>query len=167
MTVEIRPATTEDVEEVRRVSERAWYEAHAPIIGEDATREFLDRYYDPETLRAVIDDRARILDVAVTGGDVVGFVSGGPDEESPETFHLNRVYVHPDRWGQGIGRRLVEHVETKVARRGQEQILLGVMAENERAIRFYESAGFDRQKEFYDDNVDATSYIYEKTLADG
>jgi len=164
MTVELRPATRDDVEGIRRVAEDAWHAAHAPIIGEDATRAFLEEHYDPATLQAAVDDLARICDVAVAESGVVGFVSGGPDERAPERFNLNRVYVHPDRWGEGIGRRLVTRFERTAARNGGDRITLGVMAENERAIRFYEAAGFERRREFYDESVRTTSFIYEKTL---
>jgi ribosomal protein S18 acetylase RimI-like enzyme len=164
MTVNIRPATAEDIDAIREISERAWHEAHTPIIGRETTEEFLEQHYDSETFHATIDDPERILDVAADEEGVVGFISGGPSEESPGTFNLVRVYVRPDRWGDGIGRQLLEHFERKVSEREQDRITLGVMADNDRAISFYESMGYDRTEEFYDGTIDTNSYVYEKEL---
>jgi len=164
MNVDIRPATREDIADVQDVAERAWYEAHAPIIGEETTEAFLDAYYDAEAFRTLVDAPERVFDVADAGGSVVGFVSGGPDEESPGTFNLNRVYVHPERWRDGVGRQLLDHFERKVAERGRERISLGVMAENDRAISFYEAAGYHQKDTFYDENIDTESYVFGKEL---
>jgi ribosomal protein S18 acetylase RimI-like enzyme len=164
MSIEIRPATAEDIDAIRAVSERAWHEAHTPIIGQETTEEVLEQYYDAETFHAAIDDAERILDVAEDEESVVGFISGGPSEESPGAFNLVRVYVRPERWGDGIGRQLLEHFEEAVSEREHDRITLGVMADNDRAIRFYESMGYTRTEEFYDGVIDTNSYVYETEL---
>jgi len=161
--VDIRPATADDIEAMCDVAERAWYEAHAPIIGEDTTAEFLERYYDTESLRNVIERPEWIAAVADTGEEVVGFTSGGPDEDESGLVHLTRVYVTPVQWGNGIGGQLLDAFERQAAELG-DRISLRVMAENERAVSFYDSAGYDRQEEIYDGNVETTSYIYVKEI---
>ncbi|GKZ12356.1 GNAT family N-acetyltransferase [Haladaptatus sp. T7] len=164
MGIEIRSAEPRDTEEIRHVAERAWHSAHAPIIGTEATDDFLERYYDAETFRSLIETEASILDVAVDGDTgVVGFVGANPVEGST-TFDLGRIYVLPGRWREGIGGRLLAHVERTVERRGGERIQLGVMAENERAIAFYESAGYRRDEKFYDERVDTAGYMYVKEV---
>lgn len=165
MSVEVRPARAADVEAIREVAERAWHAAHAPIVGPDRVEAFLEEFYDADSFRSLIADDATIVDVAADeGGTVVGFTAAGPSEDSPATFDLDRIYVRPDRWGEGIGGRLLDRVEREASRRGGERVELGVMAENERAVRFYESAGYRRVDEVYDDFVDATSYVYAKDV---
>ncbi len=145
MGIEIRPARPDDTEEIRHVAERAWHSAHAPIIGTETTNDFLEQYYDAETFRSLIEIEESILDVAVDDAGVVGFVGANPVEGST-TFDLGRIYVLPGRWREGIGGRLLSHVERTVERRGGERIQLGVMTENERAVEFYESAGYRRDE---------------------
>ena len=41
---------------------------------------------------------------------------------------------------------------------------LHVMAANDRAVRFYEAAGYDRADAFHDDEIDARAYEYAKNL---
>lgn len=164
MTVDIREATPEDAADIARVAERAWYEAHEPIIGEELVAEFLETYYDIESLREVAESDERVTYVADADGEVIGFASGGPDDEERGLVHLSRIYLLPEHWGDGIGGRLLEAFEQEVERRGYDQVRLRVMVENEQAVGFYESAGFDRRDEMYDELVETNSYVYVKEL---
>lgn len=165
MDITIRPAGPGDIDSIQAIADRAWHTAHAPIIGTDATEAFLDEYYGTESFRSRIDDDATILDVATdSGGSTVGFVMASPEDEDPTTFHLSRIYVRPDNWGEGIGRQLLAHIEEVVHERGGTRITLGVMVENDRAVDFYEAAGYERQQEVYDDTIDTLSYIYTKKV---
>lgn len=163
MDVEVRPAEYADIERIREVARRAWESAHEPIVGGDAVERFLTAYYDAESFRARIDREEAILDVAAAS-DVVGYVLASPDGEAAATFDLSQIYVAPSRWGDGVGRTLLEHLERRVRDRGGSRVRLGVMAENDRAVRFYEAAGYRRTGEFYDDRIDAHGYTYAKDL---
>lgn len=161
--VSVRPARPEDVEAVRRVARRAWYAAHEPIVGEAAVEAFLDEHYDAASVEGRIEREAGFLLVA-TDPAVVGFAAAGPDDEVPGRYHLTQCYVDPDRWGEGIGGRLLERVEAAVRERGGDRLRLGVMAENDRARGFYEAAGYRPVDEFYDDRLDVDGVTYEKAL---
>lgn len=163
MAIDVRPATEDDVGDMQHVAERTWYDAHAPIIGEETTAEFLDEYYDADSLRAVLD-RSGWITVVADEGRAVGFISGGPDEDDTDLFYLNRVYVLPERYGEGIGGRLLERFEHRVSERDGDRIRLRVMAENDQAVGFYDSAGYDRREKIYDDAVGTHSYVYTKEL---
>lgn len=164
MAVEIRPAREADVEDIRRVAEAAWHEAHAPIVGEAAVESFLEDFSDAETFRTLLDRETALLVVAVDVDGVVGFSAAGPDEVSPSGFHLSRIYVAPDRTGEGVGQRLLTHTEQSVRERGGERLTLGVMAANDRAVEFYEAAGYERTDDFYDDRLDTPGYTFAKEL---
>jgi GNAT superfamily N-acetyltransferase len=120
-------------------------------------RALLDEHYDTEAFRSLIDDETVLLDLAATDR---------PSEGSSATFDLGRLYVDPDRWEAGIGRRLLEHMERVVRRRGGTRIELGVMAENDRAIGFYEADGYDRIHAFDDGRIDARGTPTRKTSRD-
>ena len=165
MARDIRRAEPSDVPAIRSVAADAWHEAHAPIIGTDTVAEFLAEYYDPASFQDRIDHTATILAVATdTENTVVGYILATPIDTDGTTFALSQIYVVPDRWAEGIGQRLLDHVEQKSRDCGGERISLGVMAENDRAIGFYEAAGYNQTDEFYDDRIDAHSYTYEKAL---
>lgn len=84
--------------------------------------------------------------VAEVNGRAVGFarldVSGGR-QRHVGTLSVN---VHDDYQGQGIGRRLVEALlELADDHLGLTRVQLEVWADNARAIRLYESLGFERE----------------------
>lgn len=165
MARDIRSAKPSDVPEIQSVATDAWHEAHAPIIGADTVEEFLAEYYDTESFYKRVRDETAILDVATdTEGDVVGYVLASPMDDDQTTFDLTQIYVDPRRWGDGIGQQLLDHLEQKIRNRGGELISLGVMVENDRAVRFYEAAGYEQANEVYDDRIETTSYIYEKRV---
>jgi ribosomal protein S18 acetylase RimI-like enzyme len=164
MSVEIREATPADASEIAAVAEEAWHEVHAPIIGKQRTEAFLTRYYDTESLREVIDSDGWSTHVADAGDELAGFVSGGPDDERPDLFYLNRIYLRRAYWGNGIGSRLLGAFERDVATRGYGEMSLRVMVENDRAVQFYERNGFERHEKLYDEEVGTDSYVYVKEL---
>lgn len=163
MDVEVRPALPADIEGIQRVAAAAWHAAHEPIVGTEAVESFLEEFYDAASFEAYLDDETLVLAVTADAeGPVVGFVSLRPADDHSETFQLGRIYVAPERWGEGIGQRLLEFAEAAVRERNGDRITLGVMAENDRAIGFYEAAGYDRVDEFFDDRIDTPGYTYEK-----
>jgi ribosomal protein S18 acetylase RimI-like enzyme len=166
--MDVREATAGDVQAVQRVARAAWHAAHAEIAGEAVVEEFLDEYYSTERLREDVASQSRLFLVAEDvrdGGDgVVGFALALRSDDEPDVFALGRIYVHPDRWGEGIGSRLLDRVEGHVRAREGSRLRLGVMAENERAVGFYESRGFERVQTGHDDRLDVRRYVYTKDL---
>jgi len=161
MAVEIRPAEPADMAAVQAVAREAWYAAHEPIVGEENVEQFLAEYYDRASLEERLDPETVFL-VAIDEG-VVGFAVAGPTDD-PSTFVLGRIYVSPDRWGERIGRRLLRAVERRASEHGGERMRLGVMAENDRAVAFYEAAGYERIGERDDERIGTTAYEYETEL---
>ncbi|MHB9286092.1 GNAT family N-acetyltransferase [Halobacteriales archaeon Cl-PHB] len=163
MAVEVRPADRYDVPALRRISRAACETAHQPIVGEAAVEAFLVDHYATDDFQRRLDQPDAVFAVA-DDGSPQGFGFATPDDDATDRYHLSMLYVAPDRWGEGIGGRLCTYVESAVEDRGGDRIRLGVMAENDRAVGFYDAAGYEYVEEFYDDRLDVTSYIYEKEL---
>jgi ribosomal protein S18 acetylase RimI-like enzyme len=163
VTVELRPARAADVDDVRAVAASAWRDAHEPIVGRESVEAFLDEHYDADSIRGRIEDDATLVSVAADPArGVVGFATAVPGDGA--VYDLGQLYVHPDRWREGLGSRLLVRIERRVASRGGERITLRVMAENERAVGFYEAAGYELETETYDDAIETTARVYAKSL---
>ena len=96
--------------------------------------------------------------VAEDEGLLVGFLSG---MISADEFHLHNIAVHPDFQGKGIGRELIEAVETYCRERNFRRILLEVREDNQVARRLYLGLGFQAagtRKDFYGPGQDADLY---------
>jgi GNAT superfamily N-acetyltransferase len=81
-------------------------------------------------------------------GEVVGFINLGPwrDGGLPESggrlLEIRALYLLPDRWRRGIGRRLVELALAGRDWRPFRSVGLWVLDGNRRAMAFYEAQGF-------------------------
>lgn len=85
-------------------------------------------------------DEGSVIEIAVSDGGsqnpgvhVLGFVS-----VDPGTGYVDQLVVHPNHWGEGVARALVE----AAAARSPRRLSLDVNDDNSRAVRFYEKAGF-------------------------
>lgn len=157
----VRPARPGDAPAVQRVARAAWHAAYDDLLGREAVEQAIASWFDPDRLVAddVRPDERPFL-VADDGG-VVGFAEAAPREG---TYHLYRLYVHPDRWREGIGRRLLERVEAGVRERGGDRLAVSVLADNEPAVAFYGRTGFERVGQSHDDEFDLPRYGYRKEL---
>jgi ribosomal protein S18 acetylase RimI-like enzyme len=77
---------------------------------------------------------------------VAGFAAFGPSRDEGAAASCGEIwaiYVAPERWGQGVGRALCGAAFARLRAGGFTRVTLWVLAENERAIRFYRGVGFE------------------------
>ena len=120
----LRPGRPEDAEvlaSIHRRSRAAGMPWLAVVHDEDETRSWM---------RDVVLAHLRVL-VAERNGRPVGFAAVSGD-------WLEQLYVAPEAIGTGVGRSLLDAVKAD----HPEGLSLYVFAENARARRFYEAAGF-------------------------
>ncbi len=129
-----RPAADHDDIEVRRASGADGEAAGDVYLASfQATYDFPLAHTDDEVRAWVRDELVPNHDtwVALDRGRVVALMSMAVGV-------LDQLYVAPDRLGQGIGRRLLDHAK----RRSPEGLALYTFQVNDRARRFYERNGF-------------------------
>ena len=74
-------------------------------------------------------------------GRLVAAVRGRLDDADSTAWDIGRIMVAPDVQGEGIGRALLEHIQT-VAPGEATSYVLFTGAGSERNIRMYKKAGF-------------------------
>ncbi|WP_115865519.1 GNAT family N-acetyltransferase [Halorussus litoreus] len=175
MDATIRDATPEDASAVRRVARKSWHAAYDDILGVETVDSVVDDWYDAEGLaRSVRRDDGRFL-VAESSPDagIVGFAQavlgdGGANAatDGSTAAELPRIYVHPDRWAEGVGSALLDRIESWCREEGAGRLRLLVLADNEVGNAFYEARGYrtvgSRESEFEGQTV--TDYVREKEL---
>jgi GNAT superfamily N-acetyltransferase len=140
--MDVRPATADDVGEIRETAAAAWHAAHDPIVGADTVEDLLADWYDPADLREQVAREEGHFLIADDGG-VVGFAHAGPSDDDWGDAVLSRLYVEPDTWGEGVGSTLLDETERRLRQDGHERLWLAVMADNDVGRPFYESRGFE------------------------
>jgi ribosomal protein S18 acetylase RimI-like enzyme len=134
----IRAGTPEDAEAVARVHVQTWQAAYAHALPQD------------QLMALSVDQRAEMHRrrpplVAEVDGVVVGFVAVGPTQDDHGDGELYAIYVHPDHWDTDVGRALMKAGEERLRELGHRDAHLWVLADNPRARRFYEAAGWSTE----------------------
>lgn len=80
-----------------------------------------------------------VFAVAFENGDAVG--CGGIREVSSDTAEIKRIYSKQRM--KGIGRNIIEYLESKAKELGYSHLLLETRKANENAICFYKRIGYD------------------------
>jgi len=174
--VTVRPAAPADAAAVQRVARAGWHAAYDDILGAERVEDTVDDWYAADAVRRDAADDGRPFFVAVDPADgasedapdaadaVVGFAAVTPDgpETSADAWELYRIYVHPDRWGEGAGSALLARCERTVRERGGDALELSVLADNEVGVSFYRSRGFERVRTTHDGGLDAAVARFRK-----
>jgi ribosomal protein S18 acetylase RimI-like enzyme len=144
MSITIRPATERDLPAIasfaRWTYEKAFGDGFSPEdLAHHLNHRLSDRYFRDAAAR----DRFFIADV---DGQMAGYVQFGPgDGKTKESPHrqIVRLYVHPDRQGQGIGSALMDAALADKSMASADAIYLDVWDRNDGARRLYERFGFE------------------------
>ena len=144
--VQIRRARPADARGIAEVHVGTWREAYRGLLPADflagLSIDARERFWDSE-LRVMPAERMPWL--AESDGQLTGFVSAGPAREidaGPTDGEVYAIYVLPECWDRGVGRDLLHHAESDLRDHGYAAAYLWVLADNERARRFYERAGW-------------------------
>jgi ribosomal protein S18 acetylase RimI-like enzyme len=142
----IRDIGAADYDAVAAVHVRTWQRAYAGIVPA-AVLDALDPARLAEYRRSMPARPDQRTIVAEVDGTIVGFASFGPcrvpgteDRYDESAGELYAIYVDPAHWDTGVGRQLMDEVITATTGRYRE-LRLWVLADNDRARRFYERAG--------------------------
>ncbi len=139
-----RAAVAEDAAAIARVHVASWNAVYRGVVADEALDALTEERLAPEWRRAI--ERGECVAVVEDGGDVVGYSRYGPardDDLDPATdAEIYGFYLHPDAWGRGAGRTLMEHVKDDLRGRGFRLGTLWVVQSNDRAQGFYRALGF-------------------------
>lgn len=143
--VEIRTAREGDVDAIRSVAKDALYTAYGGFASPESIEQAFEEWYDPGLVEAAISADEIMLWVADDDGTVVGFASA--EQTWADEVELHVIYIHPDRWGEGLGTALLEEVETWAVDVGVDRIACGVFIDNTIGVSFFEAREFEGETE--------------------
>jgi GNAT superfamily N-acetyltransferase len=145
----IRVAVPGDAAAIAEIHVRSWQVAYQGLLAHGFLQS-LDPTERAERWRESITHQSPPADVTVVLADqdrLIGFTRVCPtrdddDERTDRVGEVVSIYLRPDTWGQGLGRRLMAQALDMLRRAGNTSATLWVLNGNNRAIRFYEANGW-------------------------
>ena len=137
--IDILPATPADILTISRLANEIWWPTYRHLLPHGQIRLMLELMYSETALLAQLE-KGQQFAIAVCGNNAVGFVGYQPKPESP-IMRIEKLYILPSEQGNGIGRRLIDHVATQAQAVGLSILELNVYRHNP-AKRFYDKQGF-------------------------
>ncbi len=149
--LQIRSASPADATALSDVIHRAVRTSNAPDY-DPAVIELICASFTPEKIIAQMSERdvfAAMLDAAIVGTVSFGRAKG----------KLNALFVDPQLHGQGVGARLVRHIEQHAAGAG---ITVLWLSSSITARPFYERLGYALHK--FEERADGSTWLMSKSL---
>lgn len=134
----IKQATAADIPVITQIIEATWEPTYRHIIPAEQIRYMQQEIYAPASLAKQLQEN-QIFFILYQEGQPAGFASYS--QYSPDTFKLNKIYLHPAYQGLGLGKSLIKHIEQEACRRGGTYLILNVNRHNQ-AKHFYEKQGY-------------------------
>jgi GNAT superfamily N-acetyltransferase len=151
--VDIRQAMAVDAQAIADIHVASWQSAYAGIMPASFLTALSVDKRASSWRDALESGRLRVA-LAYTTGQLAGWVAYGKCRDTDKDAswgEIEAIYLHPSRYGQGIGALLMDHAGRSLGEMGYRHVSLWVLTNNCRARTFYERAGFaadDKTKEF-------------------
>ncbi|MDQ3981063.1 MAG: GNAT family N-acetyltransferase [Actinomycetota bacterium] len=126
----------------------SWNATYRGVIADEALDGLSEERLAPEWRAEIDRPEAPGVKVVVVeqDGRVIGYSRYGParddDLDAAADAEVYGFYLHPESWGRGAGRALMDHVKEDLRQRGFRSVALWVVQRNERAQAFYGALGF-------------------------
>ena len=139
--ISIRNARSADAQSIAEVHDAAWRDAYRGIIpGRELERMIARR--GPRWWDSAIQRGSRIV-VLEFEDAVEGYASYGPNRVPglPYQGEIYEIYLAPEFQGLGFGRGLFRAARADLAEHGYMSAVVWALADNERAVAFYQKLG--------------------------
>jgi L-amino acid N-acyltransferase YncA len=145
LSVTVRPARPDDVEDIVEVGVRAWTVGFKGVVPPDVP----DREEMAERIAQRIREPGVPVAVSELDDELCGWVTFGASRDhdaGPDVGEVYALNVDPSTWRRGAGRALVSHALKRLADTGFFEAMLWTFAETPRSRSFYESLGFTNDR---------------------
>jgi ribosomal protein S18 acetylase RimI-like enzyme len=141
LVIETRKAVIADAPRIAEVHDAAWLNAYAGMVPHAALHRMVRRRGARWWAEAIA--RSTFVLVIEAAGAIVGYATLGRNRVGTLPFEgeIYELYLMPEYQGVGLGARLFLTARRELKRRLLKGSVVWVLADNERAIRFYENAG--------------------------
>jgi ribosomal protein S18 acetylase RimI-like enzyme len=142
-----RPATLRDAKAIAEIHVNAWDRAYKGILPDEYLRSMSVEKRQAFWREAIEYSEPQVV-VATDADKVIGFIGFDRSRDAgtpPTTGEIWAAYVNQSHWDKGVGLALWDAAREGLQEEGCTKVTLWVPLANERAMRFFELAGFKRE----------------------
>ena len=146
--LQLRTPSLDDLGALAQLGSDTFVETFGDLYRPEDLQSFLTGVYSEKSVLEELNNPDLHFQVLTKGDDFVGYAKIGPvhvpaENPSPAAMELWQLYVRQEFIGQGLGKTLMAWAEAQFATRKASEVYISVFKENERAIRFYKSHGYE------------------------
>ncbi|QFU82945.1 GNAT family N-acetyltransferase [Natronorubrum aibiense] len=141
--MEIREATTADIDTIRSIAHRSLNSTYTDFLGGETIDEAVEQWYGDSFDDELEDDHSLVL-VVERDGEIVGFSQSDLVGQRYDTGRLLWLHIDPDHRGGGTGVRLLVRTRERLLGEGADHIQCLVLEDNEGGNEFYQDHGFEQ-----------------------
>lgn len=147
MLLSLRNCTPEDVNTLRELSIKTYYDTFASMCAPADMDTYLAEAYDKNKLLGELRDEHTSFFFLYANERLAGYLKlneapSQTDLNDELSLEIERIYISAAFQGKGLGRYLMEQAVHIAVERGKQYVWLGVWEKNEKALRFYRNNGF-------------------------
>ena len=147
MSIILRSCTSKDIDMLRALSIKTYYETFAHLNTPEDMQAYLDEAFEINKLKHELDDPNSAFFFLYFNNVLAGYLKlneapSQTDINDKSSLEIERIYVSSQFQGAGLGRYLMEQAISIARERKKDYAWLGVWEKNEKAIRFYKKNGF-------------------------
>lgn len=141
VTIGTRRAGPQDARAIADVHDSSWTDAYRGIVPHKALEKMVRRRGERWWAEAI--RRSTFVLLLEVGGRIAGYATLGRNRVRTLPHHgeVYELYLLPEYQGLGFGAKLFLAARGELRRRGLKGAVVWVLADNDRAITFYENAG--------------------------
>ena len=132
--------TTEEIDALVAMAYEIWTGYFGSLFDSQTLSIVIESAQSKEAILSQIADRYQYFFINVRD-ERVGYFAYQIDQERKELF-LSKLYLLAEHRGQGIGRKVLQYLETLSAEHGINKLVLTVYHKNTDAVKAYEKWGF-------------------------
>jgi GNAT superfamily N-acetyltransferase len=152
--------------DIRAIAKEVWPITYGTILSETQFDYMMDMMYSVESLQMQSEIKKHHFILAKEDKKTVGFASYEYNYEKTSKTKIHKIYILSTEQGKGIGKMLIDFIETEAKKHHQESLILNVNKYNV-AQEFYKKLEFNIDHEVIIDIGNGyvmDDYVMQKTI---